>query len=189
MERIKEGLSSISTGFSNSFSGSNLIICILVSVALILVIKYCWDNYINPYLNASYVSNKEFIDKDQGEGGSGVAEIYFFYTEWCPHCKTAKPIWNSLKNEYKDKSIKNITINFIEVDCEKDTASANKFNVEGYPTIKLVWKDDRLMLSVDSTHKRKINGVIHSYSSTKQTAFIEPIDVIEDNNNNSSSNN
>ena len=31
-----------------------------------------------------------------------------------------------------------VTINFIEVDCDKDTALAEKFNVQGYPTIKLV---------------------------------------------------
>ena len=47
---------------------------------------------------------------------------------------------------------------------------------------QLVWKDDRAMLPIDATHKRKIKGIIHSYSSTKQTAFIEPIDILEDNN-------
>ena len=29
-------------------------------------------------------------------------------------------------------------INFYEVDCDKDTDTADKFNVKGFPTIKLV---------------------------------------------------
>ena len=28
------------------------------------------------------------------------AELLFFYADWCPHCKTAKPICNDLKTEY-----------------------------------------------------------------------------------------
>ena len=47
---------------------------------------------------------------------------------------------------------------------------------------QLIWKDDRLMLAVDATHKRKIKGIIHSYSSTRQTAYIEPLSILEDNN-------
>ena len=47
---------------------------------------------------------------------------------------------------------------------------------------QLVWKDERLMIPLQSTHKRKINGVVHSYSSTGQTAFVEPLEIIEKNN-------
>ena len=32
-------------------------------------------------------------------------------------------------------------IKFIEIDCDKETAVAEKFKVEGYPTIKLVNKN------------------------------------------------
>ena len=67
-----------------------------------------------------------------------VADLYFFYTTWCPHCKKSMPIWKSLKDELENKEFKGVTINFIEVDCDKDTALAEKFNVQGYPTIKLV---------------------------------------------------
>ena len=34
-----------------------------------------------------------------------------------------------------------VTINFIEVDCDKDTATADRFRVDSYPTIKLVRND------------------------------------------------
>lgn len=87
----------------------------------------------------SYVANKEFT-KINGGGSGGDAnkhvDIYFFHTSWCPHCKTAFPVWNTLKAE--KPSVNGITINYIEVDCEKDAATAEKYSVEGYPTIKLV---------------------------------------------------
>ena len=71
-----------------------------------------------------------------GPGPGENIDIYFFYTSWCPHCKTAFPVWNTLKAE-KPK-VNGVTINYIEVDCEKDAATAEKYSVEGYPTIKLV---------------------------------------------------
>jgi len=68
------------------------------------------------------------------------ADLYFFYTSWCPHCKTAFPIWNELKQEIGDSGVNGTKIKFIEIDCDKETAVAEKFKVEGYPTIKLVNK-------------------------------------------------
>ena len=48
------------------------------------------------------------------------------------------PAWKSFKEEIGNKKVKDYTVNFFEVDCDKDTTLANKFNIEGYPTIKLV---------------------------------------------------
>jgi thioredoxin-like negative regulator of GroEL len=48
------------------------------------------------------------------------------------------PIWKQFKNETSNKTFNGKSINFIEVDCEKDTKLADQFNVKGYPTIKLV---------------------------------------------------
>jgi thioredoxin-like negative regulator of GroEL len=36
------------------------------------------------------------------------------------------------------KDINGMTLNFVEVDCDKDTETSDKFNVKGFPTIKLV---------------------------------------------------
>lgn len=107
---------------------------ISISAIFIMVAIYTYKNYVLPRFDNKSVANREFVHTTDG----GVAELYFFYTDWCPHCKSAKPIWNSLKKEFDNKPIKNTTINFIEIDCDKDTSTANKFNVEGYPTIKLI---------------------------------------------------
>ena len=136
MEVIKN---SISSGFSKAFSGSNVVICLVVFITLVVTIKYVWDNYISPKLNASYVSNKEFVENDDND--TSVAEIYYFYTEWCPHCKKARPEWNKFKDMIGENKVNNTKIYFYEIDCDKDTATANKFKVEGYPTIKMTYRD------------------------------------------------
>jgi thiol-disulfide isomerase/thioredoxin len=110
----------------------------LIVVFIILAI-YIYREYVIPRLNTSYVANKEFVSKSDQDGSDrDVAELYLFYTTWCPHCKTTKPIWEKLKNKVGNTGVNGVKINFIEVDCDKDKDTANKFKVEGYPTIKMV---------------------------------------------------
>ena len=100
-----------------------------------LVFYAVYKKYITTYSLPKYAPNKEFV-ADNGE--REVAEVLFFYTNWCPHCKTAKPEWQALQSEVNG-TIKGKIIVFKSVDCDKDTALADKFKVEGYPTIKLVY--------------------------------------------------
>jgi thioredoxin domain-containing protein 10 len=97
---------------------------------------YVYRRSIAGKLNKKYVANNEFNQKNKKDITS--ADIYFFYTEWCPHCKTAKPIWADFKNEMDGKIINGIKLNFFEVDCDKDSTTADKYNVKGFPTIKLM---------------------------------------------------
>lgn len=43
-------------------------------------------------------------------------------------------------------------------------------------------RDGRLVLPLSSTHKRKIQGIVHDESATGKTSFIEPIEAFETNN-------
>ena len=81
---------------------------------------------------------KAKLGKPKETKGSHVCELFYFYTTWCPYCKKSMPVWRSFKDEIGNKKIKGYTVNFLEVDCDKDTTLADKFNVQGYPTIKLV---------------------------------------------------
>ena len=111
-----------------------------VSLVFIGISMYVYYTYVEPRLNPSYVENKEFIENTTTKE----AELFFFFTEWCPYCKKAKPIWNSLKAEYPDGIINNTKVYFKEVDCDKNEDMANEYKIEGYPTIKLV-KDGQVI--------------------------------------------
>tara|TARA_Y100000389_G_C17463920_1_gene523916 strand:- start:2684 stop:3217 length:534 start_codon:yes stop_codon:yes gene_type:complete len=129
---IKNKLTSISAA-----SGKKFLIILFCTIIFICVAIYVYKTHIQPKLNPSYVPNKEFIEQDIKSNEP--ADLYFFYTSWCPHCKTAMPIWNKFKEN--TNTVKGTNINFYEIDCDKDSATAEKYNVEGYPTIKLVHND------------------------------------------------
>jgi thiol-disulfide isomerase/thioredoxin len=73
---------------------------------------------------------------------SSEAEIIFFYANWCPHCKAAMPHWDEVKKQYDGKTINGYMLVFTKVDCSEETSKIKKltdeYDVEGYPTIKLV---------------------------------------------------
>jgi thiol-disulfide isomerase/thioredoxin len=129
MDGIKKGFSKMMGNYKT------FLMILLVSIIFIIAAIYTYKQYVTPRTNPSYVANKEYIAESDP---SNVVDLYFFYTNWCPHCKTAKPIWSSFKDEIGENKVKGYKINFIEVDCEKETSVADKFNVVGYPTIKLI---------------------------------------------------
>ena len=98
---------------------------------------FIYNYYVAPRLNPTFVENKELMKKGSDDDGNE-ADIYYFFTEWCPYCKKARPIWDNLKEQYNNKLFNGKTLNFKEVDCEKNEKLADQFNIEGYPTIKLV---------------------------------------------------
>ena len=53
-----------------------------------------------------------------------------FYAPWCGHCKKLEPEWNEAATALKGK------VRFAKVDCTENQAIAQKFSVQGYPTIK-----------------------------------------------------
>ena len=94
----------------------------------------------------SFVANREGLD--DVDDSNKVANLILFYVDWCPHCNTAKPEWDALKDEYEGKKINGYSIVFTEYNCTNETAEIeevmNKYSIEGYPTIKLV-KDNQII--------------------------------------------
>lgn len=136
MEVLNSGMDKI----KNIATKKNVVIILFITIFFIGVSVYVYNNYVIPQVNPDYVPNKEYLNKNKGEGeqvGNKNAELYFFYVTWCPHCKTAQPIWNQLKENIGNNPINGYTIDFISIDCDKDTAMAEQYNVESYPTIKL----------------------------------------------------
>jgi len=114
-------------------NGRNIIIIFVACIFLIAAI-FIIKKHIPSTKKNAFVPNNEF----KQSAGIDSVDLYLFYTTWCPHCKTTKPIWEKFKQEYTNKTVNGITINFFEIDCDKDTATSEKYKITGYPTIKMI---------------------------------------------------
>ena len=119
---------------TNIVSNKKFIIILCVAALFTGIAFYFYNYYVAPRLNPTFRPNKELIPKGDEQG----IELYYFYTDWCPYCKKARPIWDKLKKKYENAPVNGKTVSFKEVNCEKEEGLADKFNIEGYPTIKLV---------------------------------------------------
>ena len=99
-----------------------------------------------------YINNKEYKTTDSNE-----ATLYFFQTEWCPYCKKAKPIWDSLINDIGTKKINDVKLNFSTIDCDANPDLAEQYKVDSYPTIILQNKENKITYDakIDITTLRK----------------------------------
>jgi len=117
-----------------------------IAVIAIIIILYYYVFKPVSEKTVTYSANAEH-DTYSSQNGKD-AEIMLFYVDWCPHCKTAKPAWNDVKSEYENKTINGYKVIFTEVNCTEETAEVehlmNKYNIEGFPTIKLL-KDGQVV--------------------------------------------
>jgi thiol-disulfide isomerase/thioredoxin len=139
------GLLSRIKSAGGNLNTTTIVIIIAVLLFSILAGLYYYY-YIAPKMKAQYHPNSEQVPLGTNTGNS--AELLFFYADWCPHCKTAKPIWNDLKSEYENKTINGYKVIFTDINCSEETAEVdkmmNQYSVEGYPTIKLL-KDGQII--------------------------------------------
>jgi thiol-disulfide isomerase/thioredoxin len=137
--------SSFTSKIKNIFNMSNMMY-ISAAIFFILISVFVYYYYVKPSLNPTYTANSE--RKNGEEGNNNEAELMFFYTDWCPHCKTAKPDWAEVKAEYENKTINGYRIIFTEVNCTTESDEVeklmDKYKIEGYPTIKLL-KDGQII--------------------------------------------
>jgi len=150
-------LSNVFSNLKNTLFTKRTLIVLLSAIVLVGVSYYFYNNYVLPRIQPSFVQNNEFVKDDK----NSEAEIMLFYVDWCPHCKTAKPIWEEVKEKYNGKNINNTTLYFKEVDCEKNEDLADKYNINGYPTIKLV-KENEIVNFDAKPSEKTLTQFIHS---------------------------
>jgi len=118
-----------------------------IGFVVILLIVAAVYGYYTFYLPTAFARNFNDLSNKKpianGQGGGGDVLIYFFHVDWCPHCKTALPEWNTFSSNYDDAEINGYTVRCMDKDCTKDSDPAikemiQKFEIEGYPTIKMV---------------------------------------------------
>jgi thiol-disulfide isomerase/thioredoxin len=145
-------------------STTTLLIIVAVIIFIILAIYYYY-NHVSPKLKTSYRANSEGEFGTDTSGPTKQAELMLFYADWCPHCKTAKPIWNELKTQYQNKTINGYQVIFTDVNCTTESAETeqmmNKYNIEGFPTIKLL-KDGQIIEYDAKPTKETLNEFLNT---------------------------
>lgn len=116
---------------------------LLVAVLIIIftsVFIFVYNNYIKNIITKNHSLNREFINREKS---SNDVLIMFFYTEWCPYCKQALPEIKKFEDYIANQNVKNdFIITLTKIDCDKDSTIADKYKVEGYPSIKLIYKSE-----------------------------------------------
>jgi len=130
-------LDNIQSGAYDLLTSSRFWMILIVAIFFLIVAIYLYNKYVTPMVDNKFIPNNEFQQKSEDSEAQNV-ELYIFTVNWCPHSKKAVPIWEQLKAEYSDKTFNNYNINFIQVDGEENPSLADKYKVEGYPTIKMV---------------------------------------------------
>jgi thiol-disulfide isomerase/thioredoxin len=116
-----------------------IIISIIVFILFAVLGYYMYTQYGSPVINKKNEDIYQASDPKE-------ATVYFFYADWCPHCKKAKPVWEDFKNNYNGKTINGYKLNVVSVNCsnaeEPETANMiDRFDIKSYPTIKIQFGD------------------------------------------------
>jgi thiol-disulfide isomerase/thioredoxin len=117
-----------------------------------------------------YVSYKN--NREPFEGGSdddepnlnvnkGEKVVALFYADWCPHCVSFKPHYKKAMSSLGGKKHKGKTLRFVMVDCDKNKTISKKYDVSGFPTVKIL-NDDK---STDEySGERSLEGLTGYFS-------------------------
>ena len=137
LNNLKGGSSSYVSSISNM---NKMTLAAILGAILLIVGALVYYFYIMPKSKPNYSANSVAQDKS--------AELLFFYADWCPHCKTAKPAWAEIVSKYENTTINGYKVVFTEINCTTETDEIgqmmNKYKIEGFPTLKLL-KDGQVI--------------------------------------------
>lgn len=142
ISNLSIALPSISSLSTDIFNNPMYIVILLILIFVVAFLVYFYFKKSRQGFNA----NLEQTDNDIPTNKN--ATLMIFTVDWCPHCKTAMPEWNSMKDEYNNTIINGYTVTFKEYNCTEETSEIEevmeKYKIEGYPTIKLL-KDNQVI--------------------------------------------
>lgn len=131
-------------GYFSGMSWFSFSALILAIILLVVIVVYFINNLLSN--KAGFSANREHTSTN--ENSNKTANMLLFYVDWCPHCKTAKPEWEQMKEEFDGKQINGYTLVFTDYNCTNETPEIeelmNQYKIDGYPTIKLV-KDNQVI--------------------------------------------
>ena len=127
--------------YINITSNPNLFYIIILSILFIVISYIVFSKLIIPRFISNNPLNKEIKITDDS---NNKISIILFKTEWCPYCKNAKKEWikfeNYIKNINNSREDNEKILSSI-IDCDKNQELADKYNIQGYPTVKMIHKN------------------------------------------------
>jgi thiol-disulfide isomerase/thioredoxin len=117
----------------------------ILAFICIIIFTLCGYYAYNTFYVDKYESKKaKFSDTANANMSDKEAVLYFFHVDWCPHCKTAMPEWQSfLESGYDGREIGDYVLTCKDIDCTNEDdpevmSYINKYTISGFPTIKLL---------------------------------------------------
>ena len=95
---------SVKTTLETIYSKRHLLVMLLVACLFIWIGVYVYKTYVGSYLGSSLEGYASGMGDSAppSTDSQKTATLYMFGTSWCPHCKTAKPIWEEYVNKNQD---------------------------------------------------------------------------------------
>lgn len=127
---------------------------------------YGYNKYAKPIL-------KDDATKDVANANrrNKVADIYFFHVDWCPHCQTAKPKWDSFMEDYDGREVNGVMVKCHPVNCTEETPEVTDYmatyNIESYPTVKMVLGDGTIVEFDAKIEKRTLADFLNTVLTDK----------------------
>ena len=161
----------------NMVKSSNKLNILWIAVILglfILLSYYVYVTYIKPVINKNYSENDEFNKVDPHIDLT--ADLYLMHASWCPHSKKILPVWEELKNKYKNNKVNSYDIRFREYEESQHAHEMEEFQnkyldgiavgSEGnsgaqFPTIYLIKENEIVEFKAKIT-KENLNEFIQS---------------------------
>ena len=115
-----------------------------ILIVFLLILFIIAGAYAYKWYATKVIEKKPYDDVANANRRNNPINVMFFNAEWCPHCIKAKPQWQSFSDEYNNKVINGYVVNCINVDCtnsetdETVQSFIQKYNIEHYPTVKLI---------------------------------------------------
>jgi thiol-disulfide isomerase/thioredoxin len=113
--------------------------------------------------------SKDFKNVANANRRNPEIEIYLFWTDWCPHCKKAKPDWVAFQQEFNGQTVNGYQIKCVDVDCsnDQDPSVQNmlaQYKVASYPTIVGI-KDSQPVEFDAKISKSSLNQFVESLTT------------------------